>query len=124
MTTLIEYMLESCVCGDCADHEDPDPGCKPIITRDDMVWQICERCGGEGTLGGWAGAYTESDRAEWSYEDYDDYFNTSRPCEDCDGSGKVKMLSDEAWARPEVVAYSRDFWADAAVEAQERAMGA
>jgi hypothetical protein len=66
------------------------------------VWAICHTCSGEGTLGGWAGAYTESDRAEWSEEDYEDYRTHRRHCEDCDGTGKVRELPEdspyaEAW---------------------------
>jgi len=58
------------------------------------VWAICHTCRGEGTLGGWAGAFTESDRAEWSEEDYEDYRTTRRCCEDCGGSGKVRELPE------------------------------
>lgn len=68
-----------------------------------MVWAICGGCHGEGTLGGFAGAYTESDRAEWSDEDYESYATTRRHCEECDGTGKVQELPEEspvaeAWA--------------------------
>ena len=68
-----------------------------------LVWAICPRCDGDGTLGGFAGAYTESDRAEWSYEDYEDYANTRRHCDECNGTGKVQELPEEspvadAWA--------------------------
>jgi DnaJ-class molecular chaperone len=68
-----------------------------------LVWVICHRCHGEGMLGGFAGAFTESDRAEWSEEDYEDYCSHRRHCEDCGGTGKVKELPEEspvaeAWA--------------------------
>lgn len=69
--------------------------------RPPMRWAICSRCEGEGTLGGWPGAFTESDRAEWSDEDYEDYRSYRRPCEDCGGSGKVREFTAEAateWA--------------------------
>lgn len=65
-------------------------------TRPTTVWEICGRCGGDGTLGGWPGAYTESDRAEWSDEDYESYFTTRRGCEDCDGTGKVRTLPEDS----------------------------
>jgi hypothetical protein len=122
--TVIDYMLEACVCGEEANHEDPDPGCRPLVTRDALAWHICGRCGGDGTLGGFPGAYTESDRAEWSAEDYDDYRSHRRSCENCDGTGKVLELDEEVYDRPEVARYCRDYYNDMAVERQERAMGA
>jgi hypothetical protein len=68
-----------------------------------LVWMICTRCEGCATLGGWPGAYTQADRDEWSEEDYEDYRTTRRPCEECDGLGRVQVLPDEspladAWA--------------------------
>jgi DnaJ-class molecular chaperone len=62
-------------------------------------WVICSRCHGDGTLGGFAGAYTEEDRAEWSEEDYESYRNFRRHCDDCDGDGKVRTIpADSPWA--------------------------
>ena len=66
------------------------------------VWVICSRCSGEGTLGGWPGVYTEDDRAEWSDEDRESYCATTRHCDECGGTGKVRELPDdsphaEAW---------------------------
>ena len=61
-------------------------------------WEICSRCKGDGTLGGFPGVYTESDRAEWSDEDFDEYFNTRRACEDCEGTGKVQEFDGDAAA--------------------------
>src|SRR5262245_28950206 len=66
-----------------------ETGARPVL-----VWRICGRCEGEGTLGGWPGAFTEADRAEWSDEDYEDYRTTRRSCEDCDGTGKVRELPE------------------------------
>lgn len=67
-------------------------------TRPATCWAICDCCHGEGTLGGWPGAFTESDRAEWSDEDYEDYRTTRRECEECGGSGKVRELADDEYA--------------------------
>lgn len=68
-----------------------DTGVRPTT-----VWVICSRCGGEGTLGGWAGAYTEADRAEWADEDYESYLTTRRHCEECEGTGKVRTLDEDS----------------------------
>lgn len=59
-----------------------------------LVWAICEACSGEGTIGGFAGAYTEADRAEWSEEDYESYRTHRRHCEECGGTGKVRALPE------------------------------
>lgn len=133
-TSVLESLREWCIeCDDVFIDEsnctDDDPAC---VLRDhhraldagDMVWEICDRCRGEGTLGGWPGAYTESDRAEWSDDDYEDYCTTRRPCEDCGGAGKVKELSDEALARPIVREWLNDYWDTEATYAAERRMGA
>jgi hypothetical protein len=104
---LIEWML------------DPD---EPLITTADIEWVICDRCRGEGILGGYPGVYTEADFAE----DPDlifDYMAHRRACEDCRGTGKVRELTDEAAARPEVDRFLRDYYSDLAAEAMERAYG-
>jgi hypothetical protein len=97
---------------------------EPVLRPEDFHWEICDRCQGEGTLGGWPGAYTESDRAEWSYEDYEDYFNTRRCCEDCEGTGKVREINDDALERPSVRAYIDDYFDTENIYRMERMYGA
>jgi hypothetical protein len=131
---LIRAMRETCrYCGDVVgDPEDPNECpvnetndfCVPLITPDDFHNVVCERCGGEGVLAGWPGAYTESDRAEWSDDDYDDYRNHRRACEGCDGLRVVKALTPGAEARPEVQKYLDEIYDSYRISAMERAMGA
>jgi hypothetical protein len=73
-------------------------------------WEICERCKGDGTLGGFPGTFTESDRAEWSDEDFEEYFTTRRACEGCDGTGKV--LEFDGDAAVEFAEWMADYYAD------------
>lgn len=90
------------------------------------VWHICDRCKGDGMLSGWPGAFTESDRAEWSEEDYYDYRNARRFCEDCGGSGKVRGITMDApmEVRHAFYEWEREEYETRAIEAQERRMGA
>lgn len=129
----LEWMRETCICdGDWDDEtgcalETPDDGVtvhRPIVSDRDFEWRICGRCRGEGELHGWPGAYTESDRAEWSDEDYEDYRSYRRSCEDCDGTGKVRELTDAALERPEVVEWLDDWRDTENTYRMERMMGA
>lgn len=90
------------------------------------VWIICDRCHGEGTLGGWAGAYTEADRAEWSEEDYEDYRTTRRTCEECGGAGKVRGITMDApmEVRHAFYEWEREEYEMRAIERAERRAGA
>lgn len=96
-----------------------EPG--PMLTPDDLVWQICDRCRGDGELGGYPGVYTSDDFAE-DPDFAEDYMSFRRPCEDCKGSGKVQELSDAAYER--VHGYIDDYYETEAIYRQERMMGA
>jgi hypothetical protein len=110
--SVIEFLTGWCV--ECDDYfidesncTDEDPACAlrghhRALVPEDFHWVICYRCHGDGFLRGWPGSYTESDRAEWSDDDYEDYRETRRRCEDCNGSGKVRDFTDEALERPVV----------------------
>ncbi len=136
---LIESLSEWCV--ECDDVYTTEAGTEPTDRHQlgscrhlahtraldparDMVWQICDRCGGDGVLRGWPGTYTESDRAEWSDDDYEDYAETRRRCDNCDGTGKVRDFTDEAYERPVVMAWIKDYYDDQRASAMERRMGA
>lgn len=89
-------------------------------------WEVCDRCHGEGELGGYPGVYTQSDFAE-DPEFFEDYINHRRPCEECRGRTTIKV-PDVAGADDETrhafYAYQRMIWDMEAMERQERAMGA
>jgi hypothetical protein len=125
---LIQSMMNDCVeCGAPFDPTDPPEGdheCRTLLTPADFHWVICGRCRGDGELGGWPGAFTQSDRDEWDYDDYENYRSYRRPCEDCGGTGKVRELTEEAENRPEVFEYLRDYYDTETIYRMERAMGA
>lgn len=60
-------------------------------------WQICRRCRGEGTSSAHLGAFTREDFDE-DPDFAEDYMEGGydRPCEACDGSGKVLEINREA----------------------------
>jgi DnaJ-class molecular chaperone len=61
-------------------------------------WAICGTCDGEGRHSQHLGAHTASefDEAFGTPEEKEDYFNGfyDKSCEDCDGTGKVKIVDD------------------------------
>lgn len=113
-------------CADCDDTFDEvcaEAGHSPLITDADFHWEICGRCRGDGTLGGYPGVYTSDDFAE-DPDFFDDYIAYRRTCEDCGGSGKVRGLSQAALERPAVQRWICDVSDSYATERQERMMGA
>jgi len=73
-------------------------GCQPPF-----VWAICPSCKGEGVSVSYLGAYTQSDREEMGDEWYDFAEDVragmyDRPCEQCDGTGKVQEFGGAAAA--------------------------
>jgi hypothetical protein len=124
---LIAMMQSSCVeCGCDFDPTDPPDGdheCRTLITPADLHWVICSRCRGDGALRGYPGVYTQDDFASGDV-DLDDYLEHRRTCDDCDGTGKRRELSEEAEARPEVQEWIRDYYDTEHIYAMERRMGA
>lgn len=55
---------------------------------------------------------------------YEEYMNYRRPCEDCEGRGSVRSLTELALQRPRVAEYVQDFYDTEAIYAAERRMGA
>jgi DnaJ-class molecular chaperone len=58
-------------------------------------WEICDRCAGDGVLGGFPGVYTSDDFASGEV-DFDEYMAYKRDCEDCGGTGKLLNFTGEA----------------------------
>ena len=92
-------------------------------------WAICDSCRGEGKSSAYLGAFTSS---EWADEDQDfqeDYMagRYDRTCEECHGSGKVKVAAPEELDEDERKLWeehAREMAAMRAMEASERRMGA
>lgn len=57
-------------------------------------WCICDGCRGEGKSSAYLGAYTADEMDEAGPEFEADYFAGAydRPCEECDGTGKVLRI--------------------------------
>lgn len=92
-------------------------------------WAICYECQGEGVraLGGMA--ITESEWREWDFEDRETYFSGGydRPCEECGGSGKVRVIDEHSCSSDLLALYYDHVDAYNETEAiyrSERAMGA
>ena len=137
MRTLIEMMQEPTCrwCGVDLDDRDlvPESECcddapdggphQTLLTEGDVEWVICDRCRGDGMLGGYPGVYTSDDFAD-DPDFYEDYMNHRRCCEDCDGTGKLKALTVEAEERPEVQEWLKDWYDTEAIYDMERRCGA
>jgi hypothetical protein len=121
-------MAEWCVtCGDCWDEECErlEHECLLDPARD-LRKIVCPQCRGRGTSSAYLGAFTQS---QWADED-DDWKDAymrgefDQTCPECDGRNVVDELTDEAAARPAVVAWFREMNEMYAIEAMERRMGA
>ena len=73
-----------------------------FIVIDDVefpaVWEICNHCHGEGKSSSYLGAFSREEFEEaFDPEEQEDYFNGAydRPCEHCNGSGKVQVVDEE-----------------------------
>jgi hypothetical protein len=110
--SVIDFLVDWCIeCDDMFTIDDDDepnatrPCCLALghhraLTGLDWVWKICDRCKGHGQLSGYPGAYTQDEFDEAFGHDPDEYLNFRRDCEDCNGTGKARDLTDEAYARP------------------------
>lgn len=66
-------------------------------------WAICDGCEGEGKHSKGLGCISSEEMDDWSPEEKQDYFSGKydRRCEDCGGSGKVRVPEAGApfWVR-------------------------
>ena len=108
---------------------------KPVLFCDDgseiklpFKWVICSTCRGEGKSSAYMGAFTQDDLDRELPEFLGEYMagQYDRPCDDCDGTGKVavadfpRMTSEQ---RKEYNAQRRAEREVAAEEAAERRAG-
>jgi len=92
-------------------------------------WAICQACQGEGKSSAYLGAFTQSDIDQMDHEFIDAYFagRYDRPCEHCDGLGRVKVadLSKMTPVQRDLYRAQRKEEAEfRAIERMERKMGA
>ena len=85
------------------------------------VWVICDYCGGEGGHSRRFGAISAEDFAEWDEDDRHAYLSGryDQYCEACDGSGKVRILDEDALP-VEVQEWIEEYRRDAYEAAQAR----
>src|SRR3954470_11668333 len=80
-------------------YED-DEGLETTVTLPSR-WEICDTCIGEGKhsrgVEGDGGGITSSEWAEWDAEERDTYVSGGydRRCDDCQGSGKIKVVDED-----------------------------
>jgi hypothetical protein len=91
-------------------------------------WEICDHCRGEGRSSAYLGAFTR-DELDDDPEFFEDYRagRYDRTCEECGGSGKVKVVDRESADPAALEAYDaqqRELAETRAIERAERAMGA
>ena len=93
-----------------------DTGVKPAL-----VWAICGACHGDGASSAYLGAYTQADMAEMDDEWREDYFTGrfDQPCEECDGTGKVRELPEGSDLEAEWAEWCAEEAADRAVRRAE-----
>jgi hypothetical protein len=121
-------MAEWCVtCGDCWDDECEIAGHECLLDPErDLHRIVCPQCRGKGPSTAYLGSYTAEEWDEAGEDFQDDYLSGyyDVTCETCDGRNVVDELTDEAAARPAVVAWFREMNEMYAMEAMERRMGA
>jgi hypothetical protein len=84
-------------------------------------WEICCRCNGEGTSSGYLGVFTAADMAE-DPDFAEDYMNGQydRACDECGGSGKVKVADFDRMKPEQAEAFQRQCRDDDEIDAIQR----
>lgn len=90
-------------------------------------WALCSACEGHGKSSAYLGAYTQSEMDEQGPELFDDYMagRYDRRCDECGGSGKVKIVDMAKLTKAQRDEYRAQCRADrecAAEAAHERRM--
>lgn len=86
-------------------------------------WEICSHCSGEGQSSSYLGAFTWDELYEQGDEFISDYFagNYDRPCDCCDGSGKVAVPNYNKMTEEQVKKYEQNIQDEIEYESMIRA---
>lgn len=86
-------------------------------------WEICSHCSGEGVSSSYLGAFTWDELHEQGDEFISDYFagNYDRPCDCCDGSGKVAVPNYDKMTEEQVKKYEQHIQDEIEYESMVRA---
>lgn len=102
----------------------------PTLFEDDgaeielpFKWTICSTCQGHGKSSTYLGAYTCDDMAEAGPEFYDDYMRGyyDRPCDACEGLGRVKVADLSKMTKDQQREYRAQCRAERECRAEEAA---
>lgn len=87
------------------------------------TWKICGHCEGEGTSSSYLGAFTWDELREQGDEFIEDYFagNYDRPCDCCDGTGKVPQVNYDKMTEEQIKKYEDKIQDDIEYESMLRA---
>jgi DnaJ-class molecular chaperone len=88
-----------------------------------FTWEICHACSGHGKSSAYLGAYTRDEMEEQGSEFIEDYCagHYDRTCDNCGGSGKVKVADESRMSKADRKAYREQCDADHEIRALERA---
>lgn len=86
-------------------------------------WEICGHCNGEGMSSAYLGDFTWDELNEKGEEFIEDYFagNYDRPCDCCNGSGKITFPNYDKMTEEQVKRYEEKIQEDIEYEAMVRA---
>jgi hypothetical protein len=103
----------------------------PTLFTDDgerelpFKWKLCGHCDGHGKSSAYLGAFTREELEDEGPEFIEDYFSGhyDRACDDCGGSGKIKVPDYTRISKSDRKAYEqqeREIAETRAIERQER----
>ncbi len=112
-------MIRNFICVKISD-ESAEDGAREVQLP--AVWEICDKCRGNGSHSLAIGAITadEWNGPDWSEEEKEDYLNGAydQECEDCKGSGKVQIPDEDKCVTDDHKAALKSLQDDAEYEAE------